>query len=312
MYGIQFEVVKVQKNLKLQFFNKSNYMKKYLLGALALLFLGVFTNSYAQKRKKKSDKPEVIKDSLVLISTEFGDIKFKLYKEIPIHRSNFLKLVNQGTLDSTLFHRVIQNFMIQGGDPASKKAGANATLGDGELGYTLPAEFNPALYHKKGVLAAARQGDDVNPKKSSSACQFYIVQGKTFNDNDLNMMEQRINGQYKQSLFSKIIARPENASLMNRFISNQQAKNQDSLKVLSGLVDKLIEVEPGTTIFKYSENARKDYATIGGTPHLDGNYTVFGEVVSGLEVVDKIAAVQKGQADRPLMDVRMRVKLVLE
>ena len=103
------------------------------------------------------------------------------------------------------------------------------------------------MYHKKGVLAAARQGDDVNPKKSSSACQFYIVQGKTFSDNDLNMMEQRINGQYKQSCFSKIIARPENASLMNRFMANQQAKNQDSLKVLSGLVDKLIEA---TIFFK--------------------------------------------------------------
>ncbi len=287
-------------------------MKKYSLAVLALMLFVTFSNSYAQKRKKKSDKPEIIKDSLVLISTEFGDIKLKLYKETPIHRSNFLKLVNQGTIDSTLFHRVIQNFMIQGGDPASKKAAAGATLGDGELGYTLPAEFIPTLYHKKGVLAAARQGDDVNPKKSSSACQFYIVQGKTFSDNDLNMMEQRINGQYKQSCFSKIIARSENASLMNRFIANQQAKNQDSLKVLSGLVDKLIEAEPGTTFFKYSENARKDYATVGGTPHLDGNYTVFGEVVSGLEVVDKIAAVQKGQADRPLMDVRMRVKLVLE
>jgi peptidylprolyl isomerase len=286
-------------------------MKKYFSLLLTCVVLSGPVSVFAQ-RKKKGAGNEIPKDTLVLLTTAYGEIKLKLYKETPLHRSNFIKIAQNGVLDSTLFHRVIQGFMIQGGDPDSKHAQPNVMLGNGEVGYTIPAEFVPSLYHKKGALAAARQGDDVNPAKASSGCQFYIVHGKTFNDNDLNNVEQRVNQQVKQTAFSKIIMRPENAGLLKSFVSNQQSNNQDSLKILGGIVDQLIMKEPGLTLFKYSEQARKDYATIGGAPHLDGNYTVFGEVVEGLDVIDKIAALPRDRADRPLEDVRMRVKIILE
>jgi len=192
---------------------------------------------------------------LVLLSTDLGDIKIRLYDETPLHRDNFLKLVESGFYTDLLFHRVIQGFMIQGGDPNSKTAGPDVALGSGGSDLQrIPAEFNPALHHKKGVLAAAR---DNNPQKASSACQFYIVQGKTYTDQELDGLQSR-----------------------------------------SGIV--------------YTEQQRNDYKTIGGTAFLDMNYTVFGEVVEGLEVVDKIAAVETNKAlgDRPKQDVKMRIKRI--
>ena len=179
----------------------------------------------------------------------------KLYNETPKHRDNFLKLVNDGTYNGLLFHRVIKDFMIQGGDPNSRNAQKGQMLGDGELGYTIPAEFVPTLYHKKGALAAARQADMVNPKKESSSCQFYIVQGNKWDANRLSMVEQR----------------------MGKTFTAEQA-----------------EV----------------YATLGGTPFLDGDYTVFGEVVEGMEVIDKIAAVQTDGNDRPQEDVKMKMTVL--
>ncbi len=183
---------------------------------------------------------------LVVISTEFGDMKVKLYDETPQHKANFLKLVDEGFYDGTLFHRVIEGFMIQGGDPNSIDAPAGAPLGNGGPGYTIPAEFNPALIHKKGALSAARLGDGANPKKASSGSQFYVVQGQVQRESDLG--------------------------------SN------------------------------YTDEQKEIYTTIGGTPFLDRNYTVFGEVVEGLDVIDKIAAVQKDGRDRPLKDVKMTLK----
>jgi peptidyl-prolyl cis-trans isomerase B (cyclophilin B) len=190
-----------------------------------------------------------------------GDIVIRLSDSTPLHRDNFLKLVKVGYYDSLLFHRVINNFMIQAGDPNSKTAAAGLALGNGGPGYTIPAEFRTTLFHKKGVIAAARSGDNVNPTKASSGSQFYIVQGKTFTDPGLDSLEtMRLNGR------------------------------------------------------KIPVSQREVYKTIGGTPHLDQGYTVFGEVVKGLEVVDKIAAVQTSKAqdrDRPLQDVRIiKMKLV--
>ena len=188
------------------------------------------------------------KNKFVVIETNKGSIKIEVYNDVPQHAANFLKLVKEGFYDSLLFHRVIPSFMIQGGDPDSKRSPSKQMLGNGDLGYKVPAEFKlPTYYHKKGALAAAR---DNNPEKASSGCQFYIVVGKIFTDADLNNMEQR--GR-----------------------------------------------------FKYSEQARTDYKTIGGTPHLDGDYTVYGQVITGQEIVDAISLVPRDTNNRPNEDVRI-------
>lgn len=206
-------------------------------------------------------KTRKMKEEKVQIETTEGVIVVKLYNETPLHRDNFLKLVKDKFYDGVLFHRVIADFMIQGGDPDSKTAKPNAQLGGGDIGYTIPAEFKtPVIYHKKGALAAARQGDNVNPQKASSGCQFYIVEGRTFTDAEINNME---------------------AGRKMRF-----GNTADST-------------------YLYSEQARNDYKTIGGTPHLDGNYTVFGEVVEGIEIVEKISKIKTNSSDRPLEDVKI-------
>ena len=202
------------------------------------------------------------KEPIVVISTKYGDIQIKLYEKTPKHRENFLKLVNENYFDSTTFHRVIQNFMIQGGDPDSKHAKPGVLLGNGGPDYTIPFEYVPEYIHKRGVLAAGRENDDVNPQMASSASQFYIVQGKKFTDAGLDTLYKKINRQHKN------------------------AQN-----------------------WKLTPHQREVYKTIGGTPHLDGFYTVFGEVISGMEVVDKIAALKTDSNNRPLQDVRMTVKL---
>ena len=201
------------------------------------------------------------KEQKMKIETTEGDITLKLYNETPLHRDNFIKLVKSKFYDGVLFHRVIDEFMIQGGDPNSKDAKPGKMLGEGDVGYTIPAEFRtPQLYHKRGVLAAAREGDDENPKRASSGCQFYIVVGKQFTDEQLDEME---------------------ASKIKKY-----GHANDS-------------------IYKFSEQARTDYTSIGGTPHLDGNYTVFGEVLTGMDVVDRIAQARTNRNDRPIKDIRI-------
>lgn len=205
----------------------------------------------------KEIKQETIKETLtmVLISTNYGDMKAVLYDETPLHRDNFIKLVKEGYYNGTLFHRVIDGFMIQGGDPNSKTAKPNQQLGQGGPGYTIPAEFKQSLIHKKGALAAARMGDNVNPQKASSGSQFYIAQGKRYTSDELNMLSARMGRQFNQT--------------------------------------------------------QKDaYTNIGGVPFLDYEYTVFGEVIEGLEVIDKIAKVQKDRFDRPVEDVKMTISIV--
>jgi cyclophilin family peptidyl-prolyl cis-trans isomerase len=225
-------------------------MKKTKYIIFLSLLLSVFGFSLVKSSSLLQEK-----ERKVVISTSFGDIKIRLYNETPQHRDNFIKLVTDGYYDGTLFHRVINQFMIQGGDPDSKSAKPEAVLGNGGPSYTVPAEFVEKLYHKKGALAAARESDNVNPTKASSGSQFYIVQGKKFTDAEL-----------------------------------------DALTARTGHV--------------YTKEERDVYKTIGGTPHLDGSYTVFGEVYEGLDVVDKIAAVKTGFADRPVEDVKMTIKII--
>lgn len=254
--------------------------------------------------------------SKVLIHTDFGDIKIVLYDETPKHRDNFLKIVKNGSLDSTLFHRVIQGFMIQGGDPDSKHAKPGAMLGNGDLGYTVPAEIHPNLYHKRGALAAARQGDDVNPNHESSASQFYIVQGTVYTDSSLDVLiRQRMDQPVKQKIFDQFINKPENAGIKSGFIRAQQramtTHNPDSLNYYAGIINPIIDAEFEKTPHRViTPEQRKMYTTFGGVPFLDGAYTVFGEVVDGMEVVDVIAAQPRDRNDRPLRDVRMTVKVI--
>jgi len=247
----------------------------------------------------------------ILISTEFGNMKIKLFNETPQHRDNFLKLVREHFYDSLLFHRVIQDFMIQGGDPDSKDAESAKFLGDGDLKYSIPAEIVPTLCHKKGMLCAARNGDDVNPEKASSACQFYIVQGKVRNDEDLAAYEKRINKSLVTKIKDEILNKPENKNLKDKIDGFKKEQNNDSLMTYFKVVNKLVEEEfVKTPHYSFPPEHKTIYKTIGGTPHLDSQYTIFGEVIEGLEVIDKIAAVGKNKDDRPLIDIRMTVSVI--
>lgn len=227
------------------------------------LFVAVFafgcSNKVADKNISTEPKNEETKEktTMVIISTDLGEMKAVLYNETPLHKENFIKLAKEGYFDGCLFHRVIDGFMVQGGDPDSKAAKPGQMLGQGGPGYTIPAEFKQELIHKKGALAAARMADQVNPKKESSGSQFYIAQGKTYTQNELNVLSSR----------------------MGKSFNKQQ---MDA------------------------------YTTVGGVPFLDYEYTVFGEVVEGLEVIDKIAKVQKDRYDRPVQDIKMTIKVIEE
>jgi cyclophilin family peptidyl-prolyl cis-trans isomerase len=245
-------------------------------------------------------------DSIVEIRTDFGRILVRLYNETPLHRDNFLKLARTKYFDSLMFHRVIKDFMIQGGDPDSKRAKPEQMLGNGGPGYTIPAEINTKYFHKKGALSAARLGDDINPKKESSGSQFYIVHGRTFTENDLKATEDGMNMQVKRSLYNQYLNQPENIALRNKIIQYQKENKIDSLNMINGVAINYVEEEFKKQVgFKFSQEQLKAYSTFGGAPHLDGGYTVFGEVIEGLDVIDKIANVEKGSSDRPKVDVRM-------
>ncbi len=279
-------------------------IKNVALSTILLVIMAVCSPDTSAQDSKSKEKPS--ETPLVELTTSYGVIKIKLSDLTPKHRDNFLKLARAGFYDSLLFHRVISNFMIQGGDPESKHAEAGKMLGNGDVGYTIPAEFNDALYHKKGALCAARTE---NPEKASSGCQFYIVQGSKFTDNDLSMTEERINQTRKQSGLAKLFADPKNADKRARFMELRNNKQTDSLNIYYKTeLEPLLAKEAAP--FKYTEEQKKSYTTTGGTPHLDQGYTVFGEVVEGLDVIDQIAATKTATGDRPLEDVRMTVRVL--
>lgn len=251
-----------------------------------------------------------VQSTFVTISTIYGDIKIKLYNETPKHRDNFIKLVKDSYFNGTLFHRVIKDFMIQGGDPDSKTATPEMILGNGGPGYNVPAEFNDSLYHKKGALAAARTGDQMNPMRESSGSQFYIVQGRPYAQADLARFEERINQERMNGLLSNLLERPENKDLKKMIDGFMKVGNQNELNfVMQQLQPQLMQQLEQGGKYKYSAKAIADYSTIGGAPHLDGSYTVFGEVVEGLDIIDKIAAVPVGANDRPVEPVVMSMKI---
>lgn len=256
--------------------------------------------------QNKADKGNVY----VTLNTIYGDVKIKLYNETPLHRDNFIKLVKEGYFDGTLFHRVIKDFMIQGGDPDSKTATADQALGNGGPGYNVPAEFNDSLFHKKGALAAARLGDQMNPKRESSGSQFYIVQGRTFAEADLHRFEERINQERLNSMLTQLLEKPENADLKKMIDGFVKVGNQSEINyIMQQIQPQLMQQLELNGKYKYSADAIKTYATLGGAPHLDASYTVFGEVVEGMDVIDKIAAVPVGPNDRPIENVVMKIKI---
>lgn len=238
------------------------------------------------------------KETQVLMKTSLGSITLKLYNETPQHRDNFLKLVKEGQYNGLLFHRVIKDFMIQGGDVTSKDAPMNKQLGAGDLGYTVPAEFvYPKYFHKKGALSAARTE---NPEKASSASQFYIVTGKTYSDSDIKQMEKQMESQLIQSIFNQL--QTENKP---KIMELYRSGNKDEMTILRDtLIGKAqLEAEKRKEECLMPEDLKEAYKTIGGTPFLDNNYTVYGEVIEGLDVVDKIQNTATNKQDRPLENV---------
>lgn len=251
-----------------------------------------------------SDAIESQKNMKVKIQTTLGDIVVRLYDETPVHRDNFVKLVREGYYDGTLFHRVIRDFMIQGGDPDSKGAPADKMLGMGGPDYTLEAEMKDGLIHKRGALAAARQGDQVNPERRSSASQFYIVWGHIYNDDQLYQIGYKMKMQRAQEILQQLKAEHREELMQLRRDGDRDTLMQLQDKLLDE-AESRAEVDGGLT-----ELQQKVYSTIGGTPHLDGQYTVFGEVVEGLDVVDMIQRTATGRADRPVDDIEVRMVIV--
>ena len=245
--------------------------------------------------------------SRIKIKTTEGDIIVRLYDETPLHRDNFIKLASEGYFDGTLFHRIIKDFMIQGGDPDSKNAPAGKNLGAGGPDYTIPAEFvYPQLFHKRGALSAARLGDEVNPNRESSGSQFYIVWGKTFKSQELKQLERQMAMQQEQTVFNQI-AQEYKAEIMNL----RRNKDRAGLQTLQEkLVVDTKEKCKEMGIPEFTANQVETYTKIGGTPYLDNQYTVFGEVESGLDVVEKIQNCETARNDRPKTDISMTVEVI--
>ena len=271
---------------------------KILLICLAFIAL---TACNAGSKRQTNHHMENEKRTLVKLETTMGNITVALYNETPKHRDNFIKLVKEGVYDSTLFHRVIKQFMIQAGDPDSKNASDTAMLGSGDVGYTIPAEFNPKFFHKKGVLAAARQGDDVNPEKASSGCQFYIVTGRKFIEPQLLGMENKINEQREEALFDSLARQ----HMKEIYKMRKAGDNAGLLELQDTLEAQARELADKEEKFRFTPEQIKAYSTIGGAPHLDGSYTVFGEVTEGMEVVDNIEIAKTNRADRPIENIRI-------
>ena len=276
-------------------------MKHLLIKYCLVLAVASITSCSFSQSKPVPEGP------MVRIKTRFGDMKVVLYNETPLHRDNFMKLTREGVFDSLLFHRVIKGFMVQGGDPQSKRASKDQMLGDGDLNYTVPAEIRPGIIHKKGVIAAARNGDEENPERRSSATQFYLAQGKVYKLDDIPSVEQNLNSRAAESLFLKM--KSEKIDTLMLF---QMAKNKEGYdKLLEKIKQKAIN-EVAKNPVKLNKQQIEAYTTLGGIPHLDGAYTVFGEVIEGMAIIDSIAAQPTGPNDRPLENIRMKVEVIKE
>ncbi|MCS7017765.1 MAG: peptidylprolyl isomerase [Cytophagales bacterium] len=260
-----------------------------------------------QQTEKKALQPNPDQDVLITISTPLGDMHAILYPETKQHRDNFIKLVSEKYYDGLLFHRCIQNFMIQGGDPQSRGAAPGVMLGNNGPGYFLPAEFMPEKYfHEKGAICAARKGDQVNPTKQSDGSQFYIVQGKVYTEQELREVRTDLYKLYE--LFQQLLAKPGYTSLTAQLNELQQRGDNQGIQKLILQYKDICEKEFGVELDKpLTAEQIKKYTTVGGVPFLDGQYTVFGKILDGFDVLDKIAAQPGDQYNRPLNDVPMTI-----
>lgn len=244
----------------------------------------------------------------VEIKTTLGDITVLLYGDTPRHRDNFVKLVKEGYYDGTLFHRVINEFMVQAGDPESKTAQPGQMLGSGGPSYTIPAEINyPKHFHKRGALAAARQGDQVNPTKASSGSQFYIVTGKKVTPAEMTQLEAYVKNTAMSNRFNQLVE--QHMGEINQMRTAQDSEGLQKLQQqLVEETEAYVEAHPVTI----TDEMKKEYLEIGGTPHLDNAYTVFGEVIKGMDVVDKIEKAKTDGHDRPLSDIRIESMKIVD
>jgi cyclophilin family peptidyl-prolyl cis-trans isomerase len=276
-------------------------MKKLIIFCLSLVLSELSAN--AQTLSKET----------VVINTSVGLIKIKLYEETPLHKANFLKLVKNKSFNKTLFHRVITAFMIQGGDPLSKKVKQGDSLGHGDLGYTIPAEINPNLIHKRGALCAARESDAINPLYASSASQFYIVVGKKRTAEDLKKYEDRINKAREANAGRLFVMTDAGKRLKDSYNRLKAAQQNDSLALVNKIIEDSVAARTkAVQPYAFSTKQVEEYTGAGGTPHLDGSYTVFGEVIEGMDVVEWISKVKTDKRDRPLEDIRMKMKIIDE
>lgn len=273
-------------------------MKKKLLIFAIIIIAATATVGAIKTSKKMQDKFDGTK---VLLHTSLGDITLGLYNDTPLHRDNFIANVKNGVYNGTLFHRVIKDFMIQGGDVDSKDAPKGKMLGSGDIGHTVEAEFvYPKHFHKRGALAAARTGDAVNPEKRSSGSQFYIVTGKVFSQEQLEAMANQKAYRKKQDLFQK-----NTAPYRKEIMKMQIARDTAGVEALRQKIIEITEAEYAKNPEGFTPEQIEIYSTIGGTPHLDGEYTVYGEVLSGMDVVEKIEGETTDRNDRPENDIKI-------
>ena len=277
---------------------------KVVLKIVFLLLLTVSTLNCRSDKKELSQPAD--ERQVVEIITNYGPVIFELYNETPKHRDNFIQLVQDSAYDSLLFHRVIDDFVIQAGDPESKNATAQDTLGEGDLDYKVDAEFLPEIFHKRGTVGAARDG---NPKRASSAIQFYIVQRGPQNDSLIEVAEKRINKWLAEHYF---INDSTNAEIVNALERATDAKDTAVVRILSDSIEQLASTYTDFETYTIPEIHRRIYKEMGGIPHLDQNYTIFGEVIQGMEVVDSIAKVDTDDQDRPLNPVRIITMRLLD
>ncbi len=277
-------------------------MKLKMLTILALLALTFGSAAAIQNSKEMTETTAPASgDATVQLHTTLGDITILLYGDTPRHRDNFIRRVESGDYDGVLFHRVIDDFMVQGGDPTSKDAPKGKRLGSGDSGEPIEAEIlYPKHYHHRGAIAAARQGDNVNPERKSSGSQFYIVTGKKYNPVQLDQLEKQAVMRHKQEVFDKLCAENRDSIMALR-----RNRDQAGLQALQEeLVKKTEQITAGDSVI-FTPEMREDYMRLGGTPHLDGTYTVYGKVIEGMDVVDKIEAAETDANDRPVEDIRI-------
>lgn len=285
------------------FFKMKKFLFPILLAVLCVGFVWAKSNIMENKDNIAGQAPD---GPVVLIQTSMGDIKVKLYNDTPLHRDNFLKLAREGFYDGVLFHRVINNFMVQTGDPASKNAAPGQMLGASDPGYTIPAEIvYPQHYHKYGALAAARTGDQFNPERRSSGSQFYIVTGNKVPARQMEVLEDRTANQARQDFFRNLCK--EHFAEID---SLRKAGKKDELEALRQSL--IARTEAEVKVDSLPAQLKNDYVTIGGAPHLDNQYTVFGEVIEGMDVVENIQKVNTDSSDRPVEDIKVIKVSVLE